>query len=132
MQPQQQMQPIEFLVSGGLGGTNTSVDQYSSVGPGGYTSTRTTTTTTRRTMVPSDTGGYMETSNTSFTRGARPFDQVEFVLQPDASTSSSSSKFLTTSIGMDQEHAPYFAVALHDRSVREGESVLFEVMVSGE
>ena len=73
----------------------------------------------------------METSNTSFSRGARPFEQVEFLLQPDTSTSSSS-KFLTTSIGMDQEYAPYFVVSLHDHSVREGESVLFEVMVSGE
>jgi hypothetical protein len=64
-------------------------------------------------------------------RGIRPYDQVDLVLQPDSSISSSSSKVLTTSIGLDQNHAPYFALALHDQTAREGESVLFEVVVSG-
>ena len=62
-------------------------------------------------------------------RGIRPFDQVDLVLQPDNSLSSS--KVLSTNIGVDQGHVPYFSLTLHDQTVREGESVLFEVTVSG-
>ena len=126
-----QYQPVEFLVSGGSGGYNSNVDQYSTGGTGGYTTTRTTTTTTtRRLLNSSDTGGYNETTNTSAIRGIRPYDQVDLVLQPDSSLSSSS-KVLTTTVGLDQGHVPYFVLSLRDQSVREGESVLFEVIVSG-
>jgi hypothetical protein len=118
IQPRQ-YQPVEFVVSGG----STGYDQYST-GTGGYT---TTTTTTKRKLISTDTGD----TNRSVIRGIRPYDQVDLVLQPDSSISSSSSKVLTTSIGLDQNHAPYFALALHDQTAREGESVLFEVVVSG-
>jgi hypothetical protein len=37
----------------------------------------------------------------------------------------------TTNIGSNQSFAPYFIVSLHDQTVREGESVLFEIVVSG-
>jgi len=113
-----QYQPVEFVVSGGLTG-------YKDIGD--Y---KTTTTTTKRKITSSDTGGYNETTNRSVIRGIRPYDQVDLVLQPDSSTSSSS-KILTTSFGLDQDHAPYFSLALHDQTAREGESVLFEIVVSG-
>ena len=102
------------------------MDQYST-GTGGYKTT--TTTTTKRKITSSDTGGYNETKNRSVIRGIRPYDQVDLVLQPDSLTSSS--KVLTTSFGLDQGHSPYFSLALHDQTAREGESVLFEVIVSG-
>jgi hypothetical protein len=104
---------MEFVVSGGLTGTDR----------GGYT----TRTTTKRTITSSDN----EANKRSVIHGIRPFDQVDLVLQPDNSISSSSTKFLTTSVGVDQSYTPYFALSLHDQSVREGESVLFEVIVSG-
>jgi hypothetical protein len=44
---------------------------------------------------------------------------------------SSSSKVLKTTFGLDKGHAPYFSLALHDQTAREGESILFEVIVSG-
>ncbi len=122
IQPRQ-YQPIEFVVSGGLTGYDTTVDQYST-GTGGYKTTTTTTTTKRK--LTSDVGD----TNRSVIRGIRPYDQVDLVLQPDSSVSSSS-KVLTTIIGLDQGHTPYFVLALHDQTAREGESVLFEVIVSG-
>lgn len=124
-----QYQPIEFVVSGGnLSGYNNTIDQYST-NTGGY---KTTTTTTKRKITSSDTGGggYNETTNRSVIRGIRPYDQVDLVLPGDSSISSSS-KVLTTSFGLDQGHSPYFSLALHDQTAREGESVLFEVIVSG-
>jgi hypothetical protein len=122
-------QPIEFVVSGGnLPGYNNTIDQYST-NTGGY---KTTTTTTKRKITSSDTGGgYNETANRSVIRGIRPYDQVDLVLPGDSSISSSSSKVLTTSFGLDQGYSPYFSLALHDQTAREGESVLFEVIVSG-
>lgn len=36
-----------------------------------------------------------------------------------------------TNINQDQSYAPYFIQSLRDQTVREGESVLFEVVVSG-
>lgn len=121
-----QYQPVEFLVTGGnLSGYNTSV------GSGGYTTTRTTTTTTRRAYDSSNPNGYDETTNTSVIQGIRPYDQVDLIIQPDSSYSSSS-KVLSTSVGLDQSHAPYFVLSLHDQSIREGNSVLFEVIVSGQ
>ncbi|CAF5097428.1 unnamed protein product, partial [Rotaria magnacalcarata] len=122
-----QFKPIEFVVSGGLSGFNNSVEKYATVGDGSYT----TTTTTKRTITSSDTGGYNETTNRSVIRGIRPYDQVDLVLQPDSSLSSTS-KVLTTTVGLDSNHAPYFALSLHDQTTREGESVLFEVVVSAQ
>lgn len=43
----------------------------------------------------------------------------------------SSTKVLRTTFGLDQGHSPYFSLSLHDQTVRESESVLFEVIVSG-
>ena len=118
---------MEFLVTGGnLSGYNTSVGS----GSGGYTTTRTTTTTTRRLYDSSNPNGYEETTNTAVVRGINPYDQVDLIIQPDSSYSSSS-KVLSTSVGIDQNHAPYFVLSLHDRSVREGDSILLEVIVSG-
>jgi hypothetical protein len=97
---------------------------------GGYTTSRTTTTTTRRTMNSSNTGGYNETTNTSTIHGIRPYDQVDLILEPESSLSTSS-KVVSTSIGIDQGHTPYFVLSLRDQSVKEGESVFFEVIVSG-
>ena len=112
------------MVSGGLTGYNNT----SGGNRGGYT----TTTTTKRTITSADGGGYNEANKRPVVHGIRPFDQVDLVLQPDNTiSSSSSSKFLTTSAGLEQSHTPYFSVSLHDQSVREGESVLFEVTVSG-
>ncbi|CAF3722525.1 unnamed protein product [Rotaria socialis] len=122
-----QFKPIEFVVSGGLSGFNNSIENYATVGDGSYT----TTTTTKRTITSSDTGGYSETTNRSVIRGIRPYDQVDLVLQPDSSLSSIS-KVLTTKVGLDSNHAPYFSLSLHDQTAREGESVLFEVVVSAQ
>lgn len=123
IQPQQ-YQPVEFVVSGGLTGYDTTVDKYTT-NTGGYTAT-TTTTTTKRKLTSGDT---MDSSR-SVVRGIRPYDQVDLVLQPDSSMTSST-KVLRTTFGLDQGHSPYFSLALHDQTVREGESVLFEVIVSG-
>lgn len=123
LQPQQ-YQPVEFVVSGGLTGYDSTVDQYTT-NTGGYTTT-TTTTTTKRKLTSGDT---MD-SNRSVVRGIRPYDQVDLVLQPDSSMTSST-KVLRTTFGLDQGQSPYFSLALHDQTVREGESVLFEVIVSG-
>ncbi len=37
----------------------------------------------------------------------------------------------TINVGPNQSYAPYFIVSLHDKTVREGESVLLEIVVSG-
>jgi hypothetical protein len=37
----------------------------------------------------------------------------------------------TINTGSNQSYAPYFIVSLHDRTVKEGESIFFEVVVSG-
>ena len=37
----------------------------------------------------------------------------------------------TTSSNLNLSYAPYFIVSLHDHTVREGEPILFEVVVSG-
>ena len=92
--------------------------------------TRTTTTTTKRMLNTSNIGGYNETTNQSVLRGIRPYDQVDLVIEPEGSFTSSS-KLLTTNVGLDRTHSPYFVISLRDTSVREGESVLFEVIVSG-
>ncbi len=113
------------MISGDLTGYNSNVDQYST-NTGGYTTT-TTTTTTKRKIASSD----HDESNRSVIHGIRPYDQVDLVLQPDSSMTTSSSKVLTTTFGLDQGHVPYFSLALHDQTAREGESVLFEVIVSG-
>ena len=110
-----QYQPVEYVVSGG---------------PHGSYTTTTTTTTTKRTITSDGTGGYNETNKRSVVRGIRPFDQVDLVLQPDSSISTS--KVLSTSIGLDQNYKPYFSLSLHDQTVRESESVLFEVIVSAQ
>ncbi|CAF4610426.1 unnamed protein product, partial [Rotaria sp. Silwood1] len=123
-----QFKPIEFIVSGGLTGYNNAVEQYTTGDDGSYT---TTTTTTKRIITSSDKPGY-ETINRSVVRGIRPFDQVDLVLQPDTSISSTSSKILTTSVGLDSNHAPYFVLSLRDQTAKEGESVLFEVIVSAQ
>jgi hypothetical protein len=52
------------------------------------------------------------------------------VLQPEGSLSST--KVLTTKVGLDQGHAPYFVLSLRDQAAREGDSVLFEVIVSAQ
>jgi hypothetical protein len=122
-----QYQPIEFRVPGGLLGNNNSITEQYTTGntdaTGGYTTTKTTTT---RTITSADL------ANRSPVRGIRPFEQVDLVLQPDTSlTSTSASRLLTTSSGFQQEYSPYFSVALNDQTVREGESVIFEIKVSG-
>ncbi|CAF0971766.1 unnamed protein product [Rotaria sordida] len=126
-----QFKPVEFIVSGDLTGLNNTIGQYTTGGgDGGYT---TTTTTTKRTITSLDTPGYNETINRSVIRGIRPYDQVDLVLQPDTSMSStSSSKVLTTTVGLDSNHAPFFVLSLRDQAAREGESVLFEVIVSAQ
>jgi hypothetical protein len=111
------------VVSGGL----TEYNNTSGGNRGGYT----TTTTTKRTITSAGGGGYNEANKRPVVHGIRPFDQVDLVLQPDNTISSSSSKFLTTSTGLDQNHIPYFSLSLHDQTVKESESVLFEVTVSG-
>lgn len=37
----------------------------------------------------------------------------------------------TINIGSNQSYAPYFITSLRDQTVKEGESVLFEIVVSG-
>ncbi|CAF4292231.1 unnamed protein product, partial [Adineta steineri] len=125
-------QPVEFLLSGGggLSGYNTTVEEYTTggSGTGGYTTTK---TTTKRTITSADAGGYNEGTNKSLVRGIRPFDQVDLILQPDSSISSS--KLLSTNLSSEQGgYSPYFNVSLHDQTVREGESVLFEIIVSAQ
>ena len=102
-----------------LGGySSTTTEQYST-SPSGYSTRTTKTTTTKRKITSVDTGN--ETTR-SITRGIRPYDQVEFILQPDSTIS-------TTSYS---EHSPEFTVTLHDQNVRESDSVLFEVTVSAQ
>ncbi|CAF1082065.1 unnamed protein product, partial [Adineta steineri] len=125
-------QPVEFLLSGGggLSGYNTTVEEYTTggSGTGGYTTTK---TTTKRTITSADAGGYNEGTNKSLVRGIRPFDQVDLILQPDSSISSS--KLLSTNLSSEQGgYSPHFNVSLHDQTVREGESVLFEIIVSAQ
>ena len=112
--------PIEFIVSGNLPAYNTIVEEYSTTDNGSQT------TTPAKTSM--DMSGYYQTK----IHDIKPFDQVDLILQPENSmTSSSSSKVLKTNIGLDSNHAPYFVLSLHDQTIREGQSVLFEVIVSG-
>ena len=46
-------------------------------------------------------------------------------------TSSNETRGYKTNNNFNQSYAPYFIASLKDQTVREGESVLFEVMVSG-
>ncbi|CAF0760989.1 unnamed protein product, partial [Didymodactylos carnosus] len=96
-------------------------------------------------------GGLMTTDNSStFITEIEPkyYEPVEFVVSGGGSATeidqygargemTSSTKRTTTtsydtSVIDGQDHAPYFVVSLRDYSVKEGEPILFEVMISAQ
>ncbi|CAF3449488.1 unnamed protein product [Rotaria socialis] len=87
-----QLEPVEFIVSGSITGTNNRLEPYTT----NDTSNFTTTTTTQRTMSSINNNGYNQRAN----------------------------------MDLNQSYPPYFLASLRDQTVREGESVLFEVVVS--
>ena len=48
-----------------------------------------------------------------------------------ASTSNNVGYSNTTNAGPNENYAPYFILSLRDQTVREGESILFEIVVNG-
>lgn len=74
---------------------------------------------------------YDETLKTFVMQGVHPYEQIDVSYLPQEESMSSSNVCITTIDGNPENGAPSFLKCLHDQSVREGDEVLFEVIVSG-
>lgn len=103
-----QLEPVEFIVSGSLTDNYNTLQSYGNTYTGGYTNTTTTTAT-----------------NTTTTTNAA----TERTLTSRNNTGYNNQTI--NSVSNNQSYAPYFITSLHDQTIREGQPVLFEIVISG-
>jgi hypothetical protein len=107
-----QLEPVEFVVSGSATGGNNRLEQYSN---GGINRLEQYSNGGINRLEQYSNGGI-----NNFTTSKRTVTSTE-----------NTGYNQTINTGSNQSYAPYFIVSLHDRTVTEGESIFFEVVVSG-